>query len=119
MTAEEIKQKLRDNGLKDCIPIFEQNHLLDENTLATMTNDDYLSIGISIIGDRKKLLSMFQPKKDSISQTREEPKFEREIEQPQESPKQNIVIEKKSSGVWIFIGVLVAIILIIIIISSL
>lgn len=118
MTSEEIKQKLIENNLDSCIETFEANHLLDEDALSSMTNEDYISIGISIIGDRKKLLSLFS--KTAINKS--EPKIEVKVEpektynQPEQ---QHIVIEKKSSGVWAFIGVLIAIILIIIIIAAL
>lgn len=76
MTAQEIKQKLTENNLENYIPVFEQNHLLDEDVLRSMTNDDYLEIGISILGDRKKMLSLF-------SQKTEEKKLEN-IEKPAE-----------------------------------
>ena len=118
MTTEEIKQKLIDNNLESCIEILEENHLLDEAALSSMTNDDYISIGISIIGDRKKLLSLF----GKSEHNKQEPKIEVKVE-PEHTYKQpatqNIVIEKKTNGIWVFIGVLIAIILIIIIIASL
>lgn len=60
MTQDEIKQKLTDNGLGSYIPAFEQNHLLDEDVLASMTDSDYVSIGVAILGDRKKLLLLFK-----------------------------------------------------------
>lgn len=60
MNEEKIKQKLTENKLETYIPIFEKNHLLDENILATMTDEDYLSIGITILGDRKKLILLFK-----------------------------------------------------------
>lgn len=62
MTSEEIKQKLTENGLENYIPVFEQNHLFDESILLSMTNEDYVEIGVSILGDRKKLLSIFSKK---------------------------------------------------------
>ena len=68
MTFDEIKKKLEDNNLSNYIDIFEKNHLFDIDVLQSMTNDDYLSIGISIIGDRKKLLSIFS-KGNLISNT--------------------------------------------------
>ncbi len=59
MTAEEIKQKLIDNGFESLITTFEENHLLDEAALSTMTDADYQSIGVTILGDRKKLIYLF------------------------------------------------------------
>lgn len=118
MTPEEIKQKLIENNLKSCIEILEANHLLDEDALSSMTNEDYISIGISIIGDRKKLLSLFCKTETNKTEPKSEVKFAPEKAYKQ-ADQQHIVIEKKSSGVWVFIGVLIAIILIIIIIASL
>lgn len=115
MTSDEIKQKLIDNGLENYIPLFEEHHLLDISALSTMTNEDYLSIGVTIIGDRKKLLSLFEKKEEPKPQ----PKIEVKVDPNANKEPQNIVIEKKSSGVWVFIGVLIAIILVIIIIASL
>lgn len=63
MTSDEIKQKLIDNGFESLISIFEENHLLDENTLSRMTDADYQSIGISALGDRKKLMYLFSDNK--------------------------------------------------------
>lgn len=34
MTAEEIKEKLIENGFENLITIFEENHLLDEDALS-------------------------------------------------------------------------------------
>lgn len=118
MTSDEIKQWLASNNLESCIEIFDKNHLLDEESLSTMTNEDYISIGVSIIGDRKKLLFKFGKTEKSTSEQKIEVKVDPSNTSKQPTP-QNIVIEKKTSGVWVFIGVLIAIILIIIIIASL
>lgn len=60
MSEQEIKQKLIDNGFGNLIPIFEENHLFDIQALSVMTDSDYQSIGVSVLGDRKKLIYMFQ-----------------------------------------------------------
>lgn len=54
-----IRQKLIDNGLDGYIQLFEDQHLLDLDVLSMMNNEDYLQIGVSIIGDRKKMLLLF------------------------------------------------------------
>lgn len=59
MLAEKIKETLINNDLENYIEIFERNKLFDEQILHTMTNEDYISIGVTIIGDRKKLLMLF------------------------------------------------------------
>lgn len=72
-SAEKIKQKLQENGLGDYIQTFDQNHLFDESVLFSMTNDDYISIGVSAIGDRKKILSLFSQKQPSEEKKSEQP----------------------------------------------
>ncbi|MEE3314450.1 MAG: hypothetical protein VZR56_09875 [Treponema sp.] len=79
MSEEEIKQKLKDNGLENYIPIFQDNHLLDADVLASLTNEDYISVGITILGDRKKLQLLFSNDiKETVSVT--EPKKEEFID---------------------------------------
>lgn len=69
MSELDIKQKLIDNGLENYIDIFSKNHLFDERVLSEMTNEDYVSIGITIIGDRKKLLLLFRADNNSVCYT--------------------------------------------------
>lgn len=59
MNESEIKQKLIENGLETYVSVFEENHLFDEKILSRITNEDYISIGIKALGDRKKLLELF------------------------------------------------------------
>ena len=58
-SGAKVKQKLIENGLENYIPLFEENHLLDETVLSIMTSDDYVQIGVTIIGDRKKMQLLF------------------------------------------------------------
>lgn len=78
MTQEEIKQKLIDNNLEKYISVFEENHLFDESVLHTLTNDDFISIGITILGDRKKLQLLFNNTEETSEKnaTDEQPKEE-------------------------------------------
>lgn len=106
MTQDEIKQKLTDNGLGSYIPAFEQNHLLDEDVLASMTDSDYVSIGVAILGDRKKLLLLFPQKKAESYQQKSsesenhhkkpaEPEYhQQEQTEPQKKDDEWIPIEK-------------------------
>lgn len=59
MDKEQIQQRLADNGLDNYIQVFEDNHLFDEAVLRTLTDDDYISVGVTILGDRKKLQLLF------------------------------------------------------------
>lgn len=73
MTKEDIENKLIENGLSDYIELFEKNHLFDIDVLKMMTNEDYSSIGISIIGDRKKLIKIFSEVQSENNSKNEEP----------------------------------------------
>lgn len=59
MDKEQIRQRLADNGLDKYIQVFEDNHLFDEAVLRTLTDDDYISVGVTILGDRRKLQLLF------------------------------------------------------------
>lgn len=72
MSEAEIKQKLIDNGLENYVQVFQDNHLFDEKVLYEMTNEDYISIGVTILGDRKKLLLLFKPTKESSTESTEQ-----------------------------------------------
>lgn len=73
MSKDEIIRLLRNNNLSNYIDLFENNHLLDYDVLKTVTNEDYLSIGISNLGDRKKLLSLFSNTSTTTNSYRPEP----------------------------------------------
>lgn len=73
MTKEDIENKLIENGLSDYIDLFEKNHLFDIDVLKMMSNEDYSSIGISIIGDRKKLIKIFSEIQHENNSKNEEP----------------------------------------------
>ena len=84
MDQQEIKDLLTKNNLSSYIDLFEKNHLLDSEVLKTVTDADYQSIGVSILGDRKKLLSLFandsnETKTESKSEPQEEKKEEDEL----------------------------------------
>lgn len=68
MDKQELKQKLINNGLDKYISIFEENHLFDEAVLKSLTNEDYISIGITILGDRKKLQLLFNNTEKNIKE---------------------------------------------------
>lgn len=83
MSEEEVKQKLKENGLENYISVFEDNHLFDENVLSSLTNEDYISIGITILGDRKKLQLLFGKNGTEtkvVSETKESEKKEEYID---------------------------------------
>lgn len=59
------------NGLEDCIKIFEQHKLLDIRIVSDLTESDLEKIGISALGDRKKILQLFLPKPEQWIQDME------------------------------------------------
>jgi hypothetical protein len=50
---------LKQNGLEQYCEIFEQNKIDTAEVAKELTDSDYLGMGISILGDRKRLLSLF------------------------------------------------------------
>jgi hypothetical protein len=56
---EGLKKILTENGLEEYIGIFEQNKLTTGDLLAEITEADYEKIGVVAMGDRKKLLKLF------------------------------------------------------------
>jgi hypothetical protein len=60
--TEELRMILMNNGLEDYIKIFEQHKLLDIRIVSDLTESDLEKIGISALGDRKKILRLFLPK---------------------------------------------------------
>lgn len=67
ITAESVKSILKKEGLEKYIALFEENKLLDGVLLSKMTEEDYARMGITIVGDRKKLISLFPPQEKSSS----------------------------------------------------
>jgi hypothetical protein len=56
---DELKKILVDNNLEDCIPKFEKNKISDFDIISELTESDLEKIGISALGDRKKILKLF------------------------------------------------------------
>jgi hypothetical protein len=57
-----IKEILEENGLSEYISTFEQNKLTSADVLAELTENDYVQIGITVMGDRKKMMRLFSGK---------------------------------------------------------
>ncbi len=72
MLSGKILETLKANNLDEYIEIFEKNKLFDEQILHTMTNEDYLSIGVNVIGDRKKMLMLFSSESENNDSKNEE-----------------------------------------------
>jgi hypothetical protein len=68
--TNELKQVLSENNLSDCIPVFEQHKLFDIGTVSDLTEADLEKIGISALGDRKKILRLFSSKPEHYFQDR-------------------------------------------------
>ena len=59
---EKIRKVLLNNNLGEYIEIFENQKLDNIEILKNLTENDYEKIGITILGDRKKLLRIFSNK---------------------------------------------------------
>lgn len=57
--SDSVKSILIKERLESCIPILEENKLLNKKALSKMKEADYEKIGITAIGDRKLLVSLF------------------------------------------------------------
>jgi hypothetical protein len=107
--TDELKNILVENGLGEYSDLFDKNKLDSIDILTDITETDYEKMGISVMGDRKKLLKLF---------------FKAEVKEqrspsPEPAPTPTVIVEqKKTHGVWIFVGVLIAILLVIGIIGS-
>jgi hypothetical protein len=108
--SDDLVRILTENDLADYISVFEQNKLNSIELSSDITESDYEKTGISALGNRKKLLKLFF--KDI--------KQEQPTIQVSPAPVPTVVVEqKKTHGVWIFVGVLIAIMLAIGIVASL
>jgi DNA-directed RNA polymerase subunit RPC12/RpoP len=72
--AEKIKTMsfsdfLRENEMEQYCEVFETNKIHDMATAISLTDADLTSIGISILGDRKKILTLIETKKSSLAGT--------------------------------------------------
>jgi hypothetical protein len=68
---DELKHILDENNLTNCVSVFEQNKLFDIDTVSDLTETDLEKIGISALGDRKKILRIFSSKLEHYVQERE------------------------------------------------
>jgi hypothetical protein len=60
---------LEQNGLEKYSNIFEKENITTLKTALDLTDEDLKNIGIEAIGDRKKLLSLFNEKQSSVPQS--------------------------------------------------
>jgi hypothetical protein len=67
--SNELKQILMDNNLENCVSKFEENKILDFDIASELTESDLEKIGISALGDRKKILKLFSNDSGKINTT--------------------------------------------------
>jgi len=109
---EYYEKVLTDNGLEEYIDCFKKQKLTTPEVLSELTDQDLQNIGVSILGDRKKILLLFNKKQSESSKEQSKP-------EPTVIQVSNSDTPKKSGGVWVVVGVLIIIVLVIIIIGSL
>jgi len=71
---QNIIKTLNENELGQYVSIFEENKLNSLDLLSDLTEDDYIKLGISLMGDRKKLLKIFNKNDFSENTSRVLPK---------------------------------------------
>jgi len=54
----ELRDLLENNGLNEYIDLFESNRVFDISTFNLLSDSDFEKIGVSAIGDRKRLLAL-------------------------------------------------------------
>jgi hypothetical protein len=69
--TEELREILMNNDLADYVQIFEKHKLLDVKIVSDLTESDLEKIGVSALGDRKKILRLFWPKSEQRIQNME------------------------------------------------
>lgn len=128
MTEDELVEILKQNNLESCIEKLRENHMLDENLLSSITDEDCVSIGITLLGDRKKLISLFKEQKiESVNNTNSENSTV--YNQPSSTTyreekdiRHHVTVDtnpKGEHGVWWVVGVLLVVILVITIVCML
>jgi hypothetical protein len=70
MTTE-LKEVLKNNNLAEYIGLFEQHKILDSDTLSEINETELEKIGITALGDRKKILRLFGPQNISRTESAE------------------------------------------------
>jgi len=61
-----FRDLLEQNDLKQYCEIFENNKIENINNALDLNDNDLINIGISILGDRKKILSLIEQKKSVL-----------------------------------------------------
>ena len=61
-----IKDLLEENDLKQYCEIFENNKIENIQNAIDLNDNDLINIGISILGDRKKILSLIENKRSAL-----------------------------------------------------
>jgi hypothetical protein len=60
LTEKTYSEVLTDAGLSEYIELFERNKLTNVEVIRLLTNEDLREMGIEAIGDRIRILSLFQ-----------------------------------------------------------
>jgi hypothetical protein len=87
MLSEKIQNILISNDLQDYIPIFEMHKLDRIELINELTDEDFEKVGITILGDRKKIIKLFSS-------------YQNEIEKHKEnlSVPVNVIVQESQSG---------------------
>lgn len=110
----EVEGLLNSLNLPEYIPVLTELDITEIEVLATLSEEDLERIGVSSLGHRKKILLACKNRMDEEKTT---PEPSRPKSSYDEAPQ--ITLKRSGGGIWAFVGILIAIILIIIIAGSL
>lgn len=63
-TISRVHKILIDNNLSEYIPVFDKHKIIDFDILSKLTENDLSELGVSAIGDRKKIKELFKIKSE-------------------------------------------------------
>ncbi|MCM1236461.1 MAG: SAM domain-containing protein [Ruminococcus flavefaciens] len=94
---KELKQDLKSINFDKYIEIFEREGLNDFSDLKNLTEEDYEKIGVSALGDRKKLVKLYSCQEMMLSINQSENNSENKSAQ-QQIPQPTPVIVNNAEG---------------------
>jgi hypothetical protein len=132
LLSDSLITKLQDNGLSEYITIFERERLYSEELLRDLNQSDFEKLGVTFIGDQKKMLKLFSEQNNLPQAVVNEVVPYYEVDKKEENPESppqviiNNATDLKGSGISAgisgvlggVIGALAVIVIILIILSN-
>ena len=130
---DEIRKILTDNNMSKYINIFESQHLMSKEMIASLTDYEFDQIGIKLIGDRKAIRKLFpaapmekspttaNSNNASNTSSGHNSKTTSTTGNTNSSNPQTVYVqqaEKKGNGVWVVLGILLCVLVGLMIVSA-